>query len=261
MQYCVTKSKAAFLMSAQRMFEYYPNSVFFWTFTWKHVMPDWRYYYSYDKFMHNLCHFLGNTLYGLRVWEIHPGFYSHGLHCHALLNRRISIHIVNRFAKKYGLGRCNVKKADIDTAFYLSKYMTKDSGLSEGMRQWGTIGGFKSVKVNDIEIDSQLTRNIKWIQKNIMVRQLGYAFFIYINAQTMKYGRVQDWPLKKLRCVTKYSAECKRVKDIIAQENDRQYAIDEEKRLHRITAHPIEKSIRLKKWRVYGTQQMDIIVE
>src|ERR1700761_2560151 len=98
-------------MSASRMFELYP-SVYFWTFTWPKCMPDWRYVYSWNDFSNALCSFMGRTLYGLRVWEIHPGEYSHGLHCHALLNRRINIHIVKRLAKKYGLGHCWVTKAD-----------------------------------------------------------------------------------------------------------------------------------------------------
>src|SRR5580692_6942696 len=138
----VSKSKAAFLMSAERLFNHC-GQVYFWTFTWPKCMPDWRYGPSWNLFIKGLNRFYGATIVGLRVWEVHPGEYSHGLHCHALINRHLNIFIVRRIAKRYGLGHVWVARADIGAAGYLAKYITKENQLSPGMRQWGTIGGFQ----------------------------------------------------------------------------------------------------------------------
>lgn len=178
-------------------------------------MPDFRYQYSWKNFIRNLQDFFGNTVVGLRVWEVHPSEFSHGLHCHALLNRRLNIHIVKRLAKKHGLGRCHVKKADEGAMFYLAKYLTKENQLSKGMRQWGTIGGMPSIKVNNIVVESDMTKNFRWIQDKIEIRKASYAFFIFVSQQTRRYGLIKNWPVKKLHCVTKLNAEAKKVKDII----------------------------------------------
>lgn len=214
LKYAVTKSKAAFLLTAERMFRCNPHRVYFWTFTWPKCMPDHRYQYSWHGFITNLNNFFGQTIVGLRVWEVHPSEYSHGLHCHALITRRLNIHIVRRLAKKHGLGHVFVKKADEGASFYLAKYLTKENQLSKGMRQWGTIGGMPSIKVNNIVVESDMTKNFRWIQEKIEIRKASYAFFIWVSKQTRRYGLIENWPIEKLHCVTKSNSEVKRVNDI-----------------------------------------------
>lgn len=211
--HAVTKSKAAFLMTTERMFRC-SNQVYFWTFTWPKCMPDHRYQFSWHSFITDLNNFFGQTVVGVRVWEVHEGNLSHGLHCHALINRRLNIHIIKRLCKKHGLGICWVKKADEGAMFYLAKYLTKENQLSKGMRQWGTIGGMPSVKVNNIQVESHLTKNIKWIQEKIEIRKASYAFFLFISQNTRRYGLIKDWPIQKLHCVTKMNSEAKKVRDI-----------------------------------------------
>lgn len=217
--HCVTKSKAAFLMSADRMFEIFPK-VYFWTFTWPTPMPDWRYGQSWNSFVKKMQWFFGNTVAGLRVWEIHPAFYSHGLHCHALINRRLNIHLVRRLAKRAGMGHCWVVRANPDTKFYLAKYMTKENGLTEGMRQWGTIGGFKQVKKNSIVVESDLTHNIQFCQNEVKMAKMSYAFFLWLGNQTLRHGRVEDWPIERVGYVTQRNFTAQKVKHIKLDEPD-----------------------------------------
>lgn len=251
----VSKSCAAFLMSSERLFDEFPNSVYFWTFTWPTCMPDSRYAESWKSFSLNLCNFFGNTVVGLRVWEVHPGEYSHGLHCHALISRRLSIHIVRRLASRYGLGRVQVERADIGAAYYLCKYLTKEKNLSKGMRQWGTIGGFNHVCVNSIEIDSCLIRNIHAVQERLCVRQFGYAFFLFISKMTLTYGNISDWPFRKLRCVNSAALQSPTVKGVVKFED-----LPDDDGVSYFDRPQVVRLTNLK-WDVYATQSLDLRID
>jgi hypothetical protein len=197
-------------MSAEKMFRNNPR-VYFWTFTFKAVLRDEMAAIYFQSFMKELRNYFP-TATGLRVVEVHPSFYSHGLHYHCLLNQRMSWHIIKRIGKRFGITGIHVKRADKESAFYLAKYITKEQNLSKGMRKWGTIGGFHAVKVSQIQVDSQLTSNIKIIQEMINLRQFTYAFFLYIGKQTLRYGEISDWPTTEK--ITAYHAKIEKVCDI-----------------------------------------------
>ena len=220
----VSKTSAAFLLTADRLFQEFPNSVYFWTFTWPTVMSDWRYGYSWNSFATRIRNFFGGTVVGVRVVEIHPGEFSHGLHYHALVSRRLNIHIVRRIAKACGMGLCWVVKADTATKFYLAKYLTKESELSKGCRKWGTIGGFKPCTVRNLEIDSDLTRNMRWAREECNMGKSSYSFFTYVSNNTRLYGPIQEWPVKKLRCVTKENFVRVKYVDITPDDDGKTYS-------------------------------------
>jgi len=131
------------------------KKLYFWTFTFREVLPDWHYPYRWQKFIRELVHGIyGGNVAGLRVIEPHQ---EHGLHYHALLNKRIWVRIVRRIAYKYGIGRVQVSKGpvDIDTADYLGKYLDKKRfGTLTRIARWHSVGNFKAIHKNNIEVIS-----------------------------------------------------------------------------------------------------------
>lgn len=184
-----SKSQAAFIMSARKLFQE-SDKVYFWTFTFNRVMPDWYYPRSWQMFIVNLQNAYGGFLQGLRVLEVHPG--GHGLHYHALLNRRVSVHLVRRHAKKVGIGIVQVEVATRESAEYLAKYLTKTNPLWPGMRRWGPIGGFKQVPKNRLEVDSVFHRNFREMNplgKQIPIEQVQWCW-----RMSALYGEIAKWP-------------------------------------------------------------------
>lgn len=187
-------------MTAFRLFDTFPK-VYFWTFTWKEVRCDDWYLYQWQNMVRDFQHHYGNKLVGLRVVEAAEG--GHGLHFHALLTERFSIHIIKRLGRKYGLGRVAVVKVDEGAAWYLSKYMGKQSlPLADNTRRWGVIGGFPPTRCKDIKVESIFADNLRWVQNKAKVRQINYSGFQYISRQTELYGHVKTWPKQRLKMVS-----------------------------------------------------------
>jgi len=139
------------LLSCDKLFEI-GEKVYFWTFTFKKVHCDWQYAYAWREFIRDLSNMYGGYLCGVRVIEPHK---EHGLHYHALINRRIPVQLVRMIGAKYGFGRCHVVRANPHTSNYLAKYLTKDAPkMYGGIHRWGTIGAFRGVRKNDIVIES-----------------------------------------------------------------------------------------------------------
>lgn len=171
------RTEAAFFLSGQRLFAE-SESVYFWTFTFSEVMPDWYYSGTWQKFIGALCRFYGGTLRGLKVVELHK---DHGIHYHALLNKRIWVGQVRRLAKQFGMGAVvHVKKADLGAVGYLQKYLSKDfcgaNRLHSAVSRWGAIGGFKPCRVRDLEVDSVFHRKMKRAQQLTGLKQLPWEF-------------------------------------------------------------------------------------
>jgi hypothetical protein len=183
-----SKSQAAFIMSARKFFST-RRVVYFWTFTFKRVMPDWWYPVAWKRFCTDLHNHYHGFCQGLRVIEIHPG--GHGLHYHAILDARLSVHIVRRFGNRVGMGRVQVEVATVGAAEYLAKYLAKRNFLTKGMRKWGTIGGFKAVKARDVVIDSCYHRNQRLLGQG---RQMTYEVSTWIFQQSILWGDWADWP-------------------------------------------------------------------
>jgi len=137
-------------------------------------------------------------LFGLRVVEVHPGTnlhgISHGLHFHALFSQRLCIHWVRRLSEelRLGFGKIDIQKVDIDGALYLGKYLTKDQPeLAKGMRRWGSFNWPECNRKNDIEIDSNFTRNMRKIQDVMKVSQVTPDIVQTVFTNTRLFG---DWP-------------------------------------------------------------------
>lgn len=163
----MTKSKAAFLMSAQALFGL-GRRVYFWTFTFKNTYPDWWYPAAWRKFALAVYNLYGGDVCGLRVIEAHK---EHGLHYHLLVNRRMSIHLIRRIATPLGIFWIHVSKRAVPfaAALYVSKYVTKyGPKLHEGIHRWNTFGAFQAVKKNSVIIDSPYMRaRRRWVKTKV----------------------------------------------------------------------------------------------
>ena len=146
----MTKTQAAFLLSVEKLFAM-SKAVYFWTFTFKKVYPDWWYPGAWRKFALDVTNLYGGYVCGLRVLEAHK---EHGLHYHLLVNRRINIHLMLRMAKRYGFGRIGVERADKGSGRYLAKYLAKENKL-HGVARWHSFGAFEAVRVSDVVIESE----------------------------------------------------------------------------------------------------------
>jgi len=183
----VNKSQAAFLMSCDRLFEQWPRP-YFWTFTFTKVWSDWFYPASWAAFIRDLQNVHGGLVCGVRVIE--PGE-EHGLHYHAILNMRISVHIVRRLAKRYDIGRVQVQRCDYGAALYLSQYLGKQVRLFGGIHKWGCVGGFRGVRVRDVEIDSIAASNQRFFFGGV---QVPFAIATQCFRFSRLYGHLRDWP-------------------------------------------------------------------
>lgn len=210
----LTKSQAAFIMTAQTMFETW-DKIYFWTFTFKDVWPDWWYPPAWNRFITELRNCHAGQLMGLRVVES----FDHGLHYHALLNIRVSVHLVRRIGKKYGIGWVDVRRCDEGAAFYLAKYLGKHTGtLTKGMRRWGTIGGMPKVRKNDIEVDSSFHRNMKKIGQGT---KLSWTMTTQVYRTSRLHGDLRQWPQKDVMKLGPVIMERERRKKMF----DKEYAI------------------------------------
>jgi hypothetical protein len=191
-----SRTHAAFLLSARKLYRENGGEMYMWTFTFVEVHDDWWYPLMWNNFMKAVTNRFV-LLRGLRVIEVHPG--GHGLHYHMLSNQRLPIRWILLVGKRWGIGRVSVKRCDWGGAVYVAKYLTKDNfPLTKGMRRWGAVGGFKPITCRRLKCESQLHRNISVIQRRTGRMQLGYDFMIYIKNMTMLYGPVRVWPLKAL---------------------------------------------------------------
>jgi len=188
----MTRTQAAFCLSVNRLFAKY-EKIYFWTFTFKRVMSDWSYPIAWNALMLRLRDLHGGFLQGLRVIEVHPAEHSHGLHYHCLLNQRVGIHLMRREAAKFGFGRIHVAKHAVDpaTAYYLAKYLGKESELTHGMRRWGTIGGFKACSCRQVQIDSAFHRNMR---KLCHGKQTTFQFACRLRHLSELHGEWEEWP-------------------------------------------------------------------
>lgn len=181
------KSLMAYNFTCDKLWDKYSDALYFWTFTFVDTMPDWYYSRCWSRFIADLQNHYGGQVKGVKVIEAHV---THGLHYHCIINKRLSVHLVRRIGKKYGLGRNHVCKVKSATIFdYLAKYLQKDIGeLHDNVAKWGTIGTFKGVKVKDVVVESNLTKNYQAIKP--IVGQLKYWEFQLLKEYTRQYGVV-----------------------------------------------------------------------
>jgi len=178
------------------------SKVFMWTLTFTKAKGDDHALYCWNQLSRTLQDHYPNCK-GLRVTERHPGEVlfgdlelSHGLHFHLLLNQRVSIHWLDRVGRKWGFGFKFVRHVTLEDALYCGKYLSKTDGteLQKGGRKWGTIGGFKGVRKNDIEINSPFHRNFRLIQKRCNITQVTPDVLHSIYLNTELHGPLEKWP-------------------------------------------------------------------
>ena len=154
----LTKSKAAFQLSAESLWQK-GFRVYFWTFTFSVVHSDWECTERFRAFLNHLRVVLDGDWGGVRVAELHK---THGVHYHALINRRLAVDIVRRVGRCHGIGRIFVCVADGKSCAYLSKYLSKGVAGPVGpkgrsARRWSSFGKVPHrCRVSDLVNDSPM---------------------------------------------------------------------------------------------------------
>src|ERR1700744_2827736 len=151
----MTKTVAAFEMTCEKLFERYSH-LYFWTFTFKQVMPDWYYSQTWARFWRDFLDHFPDQVIGVKVAELHK---EHGLHYHLILNQRICVGQVRRIGARYGIGRVHVKLCDKGAVGYLRKYLMKNDRreFKAPVRKWSPVGKWDSTKVRSVEVEDPFT--------------------------------------------------------------------------------------------------------
>jgi len=192
-QRCFTRSQAAFVFSVERLFAM-GKPVYFWTFTFKRVYDETDYAWRWTSFVKAIeyahCNRRGRgRMFGLRVVEPHE---SHGLHYHALLNFRLSVHIVRRVGVRFGIGRVDVIRCeDSGVGLYLAKYLAKSKRFGSRVRSWGVIGGFLACRCSDVEIDSPFHRCMRELVPD---QQVDFRSAALVMGMSRLHGDLKHWP-------------------------------------------------------------------
>lgn len=157
-------------MNCHKLFQEYKR-VYFWTFTFTNVLQYWEYPYRWQGYVHDLVwKVYGGNIGGLRVIECHK---DHGLHYHALLNRRLYIRLALQIGKRHGIGRISVSECDLGAAIYLAKYLDKDRFWSPvRLARWHAVGNFEPVRKNDIVINSPFNATLRLYMRRRGLRRI-----------------------------------------------------------------------------------------
>jgi len=149
----MTKTCAAFRLSAESLWRG-GCIVYMWTFTFHSVQNDWDGSKKFTRFLDHLRKvFRGCDWGGVKVGELHK---FHGIHFHALIDRRLPVDIIRRVAQCYGIGRVHVFIARKDSAKYLAKYLskTRSGPMCESgrfLRRWSSFGKIPGrVKISNL---------------------------------------------------------------------------------------------------------------
>jgi len=158
------------------------------------VLDEWEYGKRWHDFLLAMNRALGHSgregIRGLRVIEPHE---NHGLHYHALLTKRMSVHIVRRVGRKFGIGRVYVEKVKDKTAssIYLSGYLGKRKEFATRIRTWGAVGGFLACKVGDVEKASPYHDNMRRLYRG---KKVGFSKSTFVMDQSKRHGAFENWP-------------------------------------------------------------------
>jgi len=154
----LSRTAQAFTFTVERLATYNPK-LYFWTFTYRQVpFNDTWAMWQWAQFMRKVNNAFP-LLKGVRVVELHR---SHGIHFHALVNDRIPLERFRRIGWPHGFGRLSVQAADIGSAGYMAKYLTKSYREQNGFgrrRRWGAMGGFPVCRCRDVVYDTDYMRN------------------------------------------------------------------------------------------------------
>jgi hypothetical protein len=187
------KSKFAFEQSVEKLFRD-SQEVYFWTLTF--VKVPWCHSDALHKWqkLHQALRKHEPLMKGLRVTELHK---SHGIHFHLLLDERVGIDLITRLSRPWGFGRIEVKIADLGSATYLSKYLSKqymeDTPSFRGRRRWGVIGKLSATRCSDLVYETDYTRNRAFFGAS--KRQLHFNLHRAMANYSHLFGEYESWPL------------------------------------------------------------------
>lgn len=203
----LTRSKAAFRHSVATFVEQAEargEKPYLWTFTLRECVSVAAAFAAWVKFANRL-HKWGvhpvtkeQTIVGLRVAELHPG--GHGVHFHVLINRRLNIHVVRRFAELQGFFWIDVRRATETRcgrlARYLGKYLSKQDRAEcmRGRRLWQAFGKWGQTRCKDIVVESEFVAAYKARRKTLEMAKrvhesLGLPYRLEGNLETMEHAR------------------------------------------------------------------------
>jgi hypothetical protein len=187
----MNNSRDAFLFSVQKLNQE-TGKLYLWTFTFRKAQNDDEALKAWNSFSSNgRRDFYG--VHGLRVTELHK---EHGIHFHLLLNKRFPVRRMLALAWPFGFGKVHVCLANMGSARYLAKYLTKQYKAQtyfKRRRRWGTFGGFKATLCKDVTYDTSYTRNkVLLPEKPLTVHRLILGAF-------SGFGDFANWPPSVLR--------------------------------------------------------------
>lgn len=183
----LSKSKFAFLSSADRIPVNLKGHVYLWTFTFAKVISAEEATRLWSEFLNQFRKWnkkQKKRFQGLRVFEQHPGrewiFSSgegwwdkggHGLHVHVVSDCYWLVNEVRRLwylATKIG-GRVHVKPLPHKCVSYLAKYLSKAARPEhmKGKRMWASFGGFDHTRVKDVEVECEFTRIYRYLERTV----------------------------------------------------------------------------------------------
>lgn len=157
----MSKTSLALKWSAESVMDSHHSA--FWTITTAEPVPYveframWR---EAIRRLRKLC----PSLKGVRVFEVHPDEYSHGLHAHMVVTRYFDFHLIHSIFGASGFGRCWVEwvKDNSRMSSYLAKYLTKQVGQRpaalRGWRMWASVGFDSYIRVSQVRPDTVLAR-------------------------------------------------------------------------------------------------------
>ena len=172
--YLPSKSKQAYLFSADQIKPNRNGDVYLWTFTFKEVVDvavGRKAWSAFLKKLRRVKRYL--KFFGIRVFELHPGNGldpgGHGLHIHVVTSCFLQINQVRRIWELFGGGRVHVKPVPASRCGYLAKYLTKSRRAScfHGARMWAAFGGCEHTRVKDITIESNWTKAYAFLKSTV----------------------------------------------------------------------------------------------
>jgi hypothetical protein len=163
-----SKSKQAFLFSAEGLSPSRKGMLYMWTFTFVDALDVSVGRKAWSAFLKKLRERKRYLKFnGLRVFELHPG--GHGLHVHVVTSCFLQIALVRQLWGDLGGGRIHIKPIPPERAGYLGKYLRKQGRplCFKGTRMWAAFGGCDHTRVKDVTIESNWTRAYTFLKETV----------------------------------------------------------------------------------------------